>query len=322
MRTRLTGKLGIKYPIVQGAMQWLSKAPLCAAVSKAGGLGMLTAKSFQDPEDLRSEIALVRKATDRPFGVNISMLPKHGADAPPEPYFKVCVQEEVPVVETAGRKPDEFVDMLKKRGIFMMHKVPAVRYALSAQSSGVDAVTLVGNECGGHPGRDQVSTLVTLAKARRELKIPFLAGGGIGDGYALAAALALGADGVVMGTRYLLSEEAGLGPALRQRLEQATELDSTLVLASLGNPLRALKNQTARECLELEQTGAGLAVLRPLISGLRGLKALQDDDPEGGLLAMGQCVGSMDQVLPAGQITARVVAEAKEAMNRLGAVMK
>ncbi len=321
MQTRFTQKIGIRLPIVQGAMQWLSKAPLCAAVSKAGGLGMITAKTFEDPEDLRAEVKAVRKETDNPFAVNISMLPKAEAEIPPDRYFQVCLEEQVPVIETAGRSPAEFVDMVKARGIILMHKVPAVRYALSAQKIGVDAVTLVGNECGGHPGMDGVSTLVMINRARQDLSIPFLAGGGIADGSAMLAAIALGADGVVMGTRFLLAEETGLPAGFRQRLLDVGELDSTLILGSLRNPVRVLNNQTARQCRELEKCGAGLEELRPLISGERGLKAMENDDPEGGLLALGQCVGCIKEILPASEIISLTMTEAEAALERLDRIM-
>lgn len=317
MQTRFTQEVGIRVPIVQGAMQWHSRAELCAAVSKAGGLGILTAKTFEDAEDLRAEIIAVRKQTDNPFAVNISMLPAHGAEATPDKYFKVCIEEQVPAIETAGRKPDQFIDMVKKSGIFLMHKVPAVRYALTAQKIGVDAVTLVGTECGGHPGMDGVSTMVTINKARKELSIPFLAGGGIVDGNSMLAALALGADGVVMGTRFLLSRELHLPEAFEARLLAAQETDTMLVMKSLKNPMRALANQTARQCQELEEAGAGLEELRPVISGLRGFKAMQEGDQEGGLLALGQGVGLIDEVLPVSEIIARTMAEAEDALVRL-----
>ncbi len=321
MQTRLTQLLGIEYPIIQGALQWLAKAPLAGAVSAAGGLGIVNAKSFTEPQELAAEIAAVRAITDKPFAVNISMLPEMAGGEDETKWFEVCIDEKVPVVETAGRSPKAFVEALKEAGIILMHKVPATRFGLSAQRAGVDAVTLVGHECGGHPGMDGVSTLVMIPKAADQLEVPVIAGGGIADGRGLAAALALGADGVVMGTRFLLAAETGLHPAIANRLEEATELDTTLVMDSIRNTARVLNNDTARECQDLEAQGVGLEELIAVISGRRGLKALSAGDPEGGILALGQGVGIMDEVLPVAQIMERTVAQAQEALAKLNREM-
>ena len=316
MHTRLTELLNIEFPIIQGAMHWLARAPLCAAVSNAGGLGVINAKSFS-PKELEQEIQQVRGLTERPFCVNVSMLPDTaGADSPQE-WLEVCVAQKVPVVETAGRSPAAFAAALKDAGIILMHKVPAVRFALSAQKAGVDAVTVVGAECGGHPGGDLVTSLVLIPQTRRALDIPLIAGGGIATGQGLAAALALGADGVVMGTRFLMAEEVALGPGIRERLLAANEGSTRLVLGSIKNTARVLDNRLARECAELEALGAGVKELMSIISGERGKKALEQDDPEDGLLALGQCVGLVDEILPAAEIIKRTVAEAREAATSL-----
>lgn len=317
MQTRLTELLGIGYPIIQGALQWLARAPLAGAVSAAGGLGIINAKSFSAPEDLQAEIAQVRALTDKPFAVNISMLPELAGPDPVEQWVEVCIREQVPVVETAGRSPKAFVATLQEAGIKVIHKVPAVRFARSAQGAGVDAVTLVGQECGGHPGLDLVGTMVLIPRAADQLSVPLIAGGGVADGRGLAAALALGADGVVMGTRFLLAQEVDLHPDIARRLLAADELATTLVMGSLRNTARVLDNATARECQELEEGGAGLEELHAVIGGGRGLGALQRGDPEGGILALGQGVGLIKEILPAAEIIERTVAQARECLDRL-----
>ncbi|RJX31884.1 MAG: nitronate monooxygenase [Desulfarculus sp.] len=317
MQTRLTQLLGIRYPIIQGALQWLARAPLAGAVSAAGGLGIINAKSFTEPEDLRAEIAAVRAITDRPFAVNISMLPELAGPDPVQQWVEVCLSERVPVVETAGRSPKEFLPALKQAGIKVIHKVPAVRFGLSAQRAGVDAVTLVGFECGGHPGMDGVGSLVLIPRGADQLSVPLIAGGGVADGRGLAAALALGADGVVMGTRFLLAQEVELHPAIRRRLLAADELATTLVMGSLRNNARVLNNAAARECLELEAKGAGIEELRGVIGGGRGLGALRRGDPEDGILALGQGVGLIEEILPAAQIIERTIAQARESLARM-----
>lgn len=318
MPTRLTKLLGIQHPIIQGAMQWLARAPLAAAVSNAGGLGVINAKSFADVGDLRREIDHLRRLCERPFAVNLSLLPELAGPDPVDAWLEVCIAEKVPVVETAGRSPADFIARLKDAGSLVIHKVPAVRFGLSAQRIGVDAVTVVGFECGGHPGLDQVTTMVLAPKAARALAVPVVAGGGVADGHGLAAALALGAEGAVMGTRFLFAEEVALPESVRRRLMAADERATTLVMQSLKNTARVLDNATARRVQALEAAGAGIEELRPLISGRRGLAALMAGDHEGGLLALGQGVGLVDRVMPAAEIIARTMEEARAASARLG----
>lgn len=322
MPTRLTALLGIRYPIIQGAMQWLARAPLAAAVSNAGGLGVINARTFADAGGLRTEIAALRRLTERPFAVNLSLLPELAGPDPAEAWVEACVAEKVPVVETAGRSPAAFLARLKDAGIVVLHKVPAVRFGMSAQKAGVDAVTVVGFECGGHPGLDQVTTMVLVPRAVQALTVPVIAGGGIADGHGLAAALALGAEGVVMGTRFLLAEEVDLPEPVRRRLIAADERATTLVMQSLNNTARVLDNATAREVQALEAAGAGIAEIKPLISGHRGLAALMAGDSEGGLLALGQGIGLVDRVMPANEIIARTLEEARVAAARLGPTLE
>ncbi|MFZ5587341.1 MAG: NAD(P)H-dependent flavin oxidoreductase [Thermodesulfobacteriota bacterium] len=318
MPTRLTKLLGIQHPIIQGAMQWLARAPLAAAVSNAGGLGVINAKSFADAGELRCEIDHLRRLSHRPFAVNLSLLPELAGPDPVDAWLDACIAEKVPVVETAGRSPADFIARLKDAGILVIHKVPAVRFGLSAHRIGVDAVTVVGFECGGHPGLDQVTTMVLAPKAARALAVPVVAGGGVADGHGLAAALALGAEGAVMGTRFLFAEEVALPDPVRRRLMAADERATTLVMQSLKNTARVLDNATARQVQNLEAAGAGIEELRPLISGRRGLAALMAGDHEGGLLSLGQGVGLVDRVMPAAEIIARTMEEARAASARLG----
>lgn len=322
MPTRLTALLGIDHPIIQGAMQWLARAPLAAAVSNAGGLGIINAKSFADAGGLRDEIAALRRLTERPFAVNLSLLPELAGPDPADAWVEACIADKVPVVETAGRSPADFVARLRDAGIIVMHKVPAVRFGLSAQKAGVDAVTVVGFECGGHPGQDQVTTMALVPRAAAALSVPVVAGGGIADGRGLAAALALGAHGVVMGTRFLLAEEVALPDPVRQRLIAADERATTLVMQSLRNTARVLDNATARQVQALEAAGAGIDELKPLISGQRGLAALMAGDHEGGLLSVGQGIGLVDRVMPAAEIIARTLEEARSAHARLGRMLE
>ncbi len=208
-KTKLTEMLGIDYPILQGGMQWLARAEFVAAVSEAGCLGFITAASFPSKQELRDEIHKAKELTNKPFGVNVSMLPGLAAEDMTEQYFEVIIDEKIPVVETSGRSPEPFVPPLKEAGIKLIHKVPAVRFAQKAQSVGADAVTIVGFECAGHPGMDDVTTFVLIPRAAETLNIPVIAGGGIANGRTMLAALALGAEGVVMGTRFV-GQAAGL----------------------------------------------------------------------------------------------------------------
>lgn len=321
MRTKLTELLGIELPIVQGAMQWLARAPLASAVSNAGGLGVINAKTFADPAALLGEIEQVRRLTDRPFAVNISMLPEVAGPEPVEGWFQACIQAGVPVVETAGRNPAPFIGPLKEAGIKVIHKVPAVRFALSAAQAGVVAVCLVGQECGGHPGMDGVGTMVLIPRARSELDLPLIAGGGVADGNGLAGALALGADGVVMGTRFLLAEEVDLPAEVRRRLMAADERATTLVMGSFGNAARVLDNALARRVREMEAGGADFEAVRPLVSGARSRDALAEGRVDQALLALGQGVGLTHAVMPAAEIIQQTMEQARRAAQRLAGLL-
>ncbi len=251
-KTKVTELLDIQYPIIQGGLQWLSTAKLAAAVSNAGGLGIITARSFERKERLKEEIRNAKDLTDKPFGVNVSMLPKPVSGEMTEEYFDAIIEEGVKVVETAGRNPEPYIPKLKEAGIKVIHKVPAVRYAQKAEKVGVDAVTIVGFECGGHPGMDDVTTMILIPKAVQVLKIPVIAAGGICDARGFMAALSLGADGVLMGTRFMLTRECWMHPRIKEKLLEATELDTMIIERSIRNPIRVIRNKAAIKAQEME----------------------------------------------------------------------
>lgn len=301
-KTRFTELVGIRLPVMQGGMQWLATAELAAAVSSAGGLGTISAMSFQTGEALRQEIRKLRRYTDCPFAVNLSMLPSLGADERLLELTDVIVQEEVPVVETSGRSPEAILPRLKRANIIVLHKVTALRFAQKAERLGVDAVIAAGASCGGHPGLDGLPTALLVQRMVECLRIPVLAAGGIHDGRSMAAAFAWGASGVTMGTRFLATAECKLHPALKQWMLEAGELDTLLVQRSIGNPVRVLKNSHAQKVLELEKCAPTLEELMPYISGALGREMIETGSLEKGLLAMGQCVGSIHTIPPVAEL--------------------
>jgi len=315
-KTRITQMLGIEYPIIQGGMMWLSTAELAAAVSNAGGFGIITALSCGSKEGLRQEIHKCKGLTDKPFGVNVSMLPRLTANDQTEGYFDVIIEEGVTGVETSGRNPEPYLPRLKQAGIKVIHKVPAVRFAQKAESVGVDAVTLVGFECGGLPGMDDVTTFILIQKATKVLNIPVVAGGGICDAKGFMAALALGAEGVLMGTRFMLTDECWAHPQIKERLLQATELDTVLVARSIQNASRVIKNQAAVRALEMEQRGATLEELRTIVNSQVGLKTLQEGDADGGIIACGQVIGLISDLKRVGEVIQEMVNGAEEICRR------
>lgn len=317
--TRITELFGIRHPILAGGLQWLADARYVAAAVEAGAMGFITAASFPDDAGLVAEIRRCRELTQgRPFGVNVSMLPKLARHERVDEIMKIVVAERVPYVETAGRSPAEYVPMLHDAGIRIIHKVPAVRYAQSAQEAGVDAVSLVGYECGGHPGLELIGSFVQAAMAARALSIPYCIGGGVGTGSQIAAALAMGADGVVIGTRFLAAEELWAHRAFKEKVVAARESDTILVMQSVRNTVRILRNETARTVAEIEQRGEGsLETLLPLMAGRIGREAYVTGDTSHGALAMGQALAFTDRIEPLADIVSRLVSEATAAVERL-----
>ncbi len=317
MKTRITELLGIQYPIIQGGMQWLSRAELAAAVSNAGGLGIITAATHPTKQGLVEEINKTKGLTDKPFAVNISMLPETTQNDVTSQYFEAVIEEGVPVVESSGRSPEGFIPELKRTGIKLIHKVPAVRFANKAQSVGADAVTIVGFECGGHPGMDDVTTMVLTPRAADSLSIPVIAGGGIADARGLVAALALGAEAVVIGTRFVATTECIAHPNFKNWMIQAQETDTVITQRSIRNAARVMKNAAAAKVLEMEGRGASLEELLTVISGKVGRSCLFEGDLEGGTFAMGQSVGLVKEIKSIKEVIDEIVTGAEATLSRL-----
>jgi nitronate monooxygenase len=301
-------------------MMHLSLADFVASVSEAGCLGVLASANYQDKESFRAAIRQIRQKTDRPFAVNLNMFPARKR-LDNHIYIDVLIEEGVKIVETSGHKaPEEYVDRLKSNGIKLIHKCVGVRYAKKAESLGVDAVTVVGFENGGATGTLDITTLCLVPRVVESVKIPVIAGGGVVDGRGLVAMMALGAEGVIMGTRFLLSEECPLHPAIKERLISATELDTTLVLRSVGNTHRVWKNKAALWTQEMEAKGSSLEELMPVISGDRAREMYFGGDPDRGLMALGQGIGLVKEVKPVREIVREVLEEAKAVIERLGSL--
>ncbi len=313
--TRVTELLGIKYPIIQGGMMWVSKAELVSAVSNGGGLGILSALTFKTPEELGEEIDRCRKLTSNPFGVNITFLPTLKPVNYDE-YIDVIIKKGIKIVETAGRNPEPYMEKLKKNNITVIHKCTSVRHAKKAESIGCDVISIDGFECAGHPGEDDITSLILIPRVAEEVKVPVIASGGFADGRGFVAALSLGADGVNMGTRFLATEEAPIHPNIKKKLIEAMETDTILVERTLKNSVRVLNNAHAKKVKEMEERGATLQELAPLLSGLLGLKAIQAGDPENALLACGEAVGLIKEILPVKKVIEKIVEEAKEIIQK------
>jgi NADH:quinone reductase (non-electrogenic) len=316
MRTRITDLLGIRYPIIQGGMQWVGRAPLAAAVSNAGGLGILTALTQPTPEALSDEIRRCRDLTDQPFGVNLTILPT--TKPPPyNAYLDAIIDSDVKILETAGSNPAEFIAKANAASVKIVHKCTAVRHALSAERKGVDAVSIDGFECAGHPGEDDIPGLILIPAAARALRIPIVASGGFGDGRGMAAALALGADGVNMGTRFCATVEAPIHENIKRALVRASERDTQLIFRKLRNTARIFVNSVAKEVAEIEARAEGHVFedLRPLVSGERGRRALESGELDAGLVWAGQVVGLIDDIPTVAELIERIVRDCEERLR-------
>jgi nitronate monooxygenase len=319
-RTRICELFGIRLPILAGGLQWLATPEYVAAAGRAGIIGFLTAASHADDDALRDAIRRCRDLCEgAPFGVNISMLPKLVEGERTAAVVDVVASEGVRFVETSGRNPAPYLPTLKAAGIRVIHKVPAVKYALKAEAAGVDAVAVVGAECGGHPGMEMVGTFVQAATAAQRLRIPLVVGGGVGTGAHVVAALALGAEGVVVGTRFLVAAEIQAHADYKQRLIAADETETALILQSVRNTARVLKNATTEAVQFLESQGAGIDQLLPLVAGQIGRVAYESGDCSRGALSAGQAVAFADAVEPLAAILRRFEAEAEAALGRLRA---
>ncbi|HEY8343051.1 MAG TPA: nitronate monooxygenase family protein [Calditerricola sp.] len=315
MKTRVTELLGIRYPIVQGGLAYLAYAELAAAVSNAGGLGQITAMTVGGPEALREEIRKVRQLTDKPFGVNFA-IGQHGR--PYEDLLAVAIEERVPVISVTGGNPTPLVEKIKPHGIKVLVLVSSVRQAKKCEELGVDAVMAVGQEGGGHIGRDDVGTMVLIPRVVDAVSIPVLASGGIGDGRGLVAALALGAEGVEMGTRFIATKECvHAHERYKQALVESAETDTVVIKRSLGAPGRVLKNAWADKILELERQGAGYEELKDYISGAANRAFIHEGRVDEGYGWAGQVVGLIRDIPSVQELIERMVAEAEAVRARL-----
>ncbi len=310
-KTRLTELVGIEHPIVQGGMMWVGRAELASAVSNAGGLGILTALTQPTPDALRHEIDRCRSMTNKPFGVNLTILPS--VSPPPyAEYRKAIIESGVKIVETAGNKPQEHVDEFKAHGIVVLHKCTSVRHALSAERMGVDAISIDGFECAGHPGEDDVPGLILIPAAADKVKIPMIASGGFGDGRGLVAALALGADGINMGTRFCATVEAPIHDNVKQFIAANDERATRLIFRSLKNTGRVAANSVSNKVVEiLSKPGAVFEDVHPLVSGAKGREALETGNLDAGLIWAGQVQGLIHDVPTCRDLIARIVRDAE-----------
>ncbi|MFI6309696.1 NAD(P)H-dependent flavin oxidoreductase [Nocardia fusca] len=315
LTTRFTKEFGVEHPIVQGGMMWVGRAELAAAVSQAGGLGIITGLTQPTPEDLAKEIARAREMTDKPFGVNLTLTPS--INPPPyEEYRQAIIESGVRIVETAGSNPQVHVEHFKQHGIKVIHKCTSVRHALKAQSLGVDALSIDGFECAGHPGEDDVPGLVLIPAAADKLSVPILASGGFADGRGLAAALALGADGINMGTRFMCTVESSIHQRVKEQIVAATELDTQLIFRQLRNTLRAAKNSVSEEVVEILGNGGRFEDVQELVAGTRGRKVYENGDPEAGIWSVGMVQGLINDIPTAGELVTRIAAEAESVLRR------
>lgn len=320
-RTQVTEDFGIEHPIIQGGMMWVSQPELVASVSEAGGLGVLTALTFETAEGLADAIARTRALTDRPFGVNLTFLPT----LIPKDYgslIDVIVDEGIGIVETAGRNPEPYMERIKAGGAKVVHKCTSVRFAKKAEAIGCDYVSIDGCECAGHPGEEDITSLVLIPATVDAINIPVIASGGFADARGLVAALALGAEAMNMGTRFVATQEAPAHEKVKQWYVDASETDTMYVMRSLRNTERVLRNEIAEKVVELEGQGAGIAELAPLVSGQNGLRVLKDGETNVGLMTAGQSVGLVHDVPTVRELIDTIIAEAKQiAGTRLAGMM-
>jgi NAD(P)H-dependent flavin oxidoreductase YrpB (nitropropane dioxygenase family) len=323
MKTAITEMFGVKYPIICGAMMWLCKPQLCAAVSNAGGMGNLTAGNYSTDEELREAIRQTRKLTDKPFMVNVTILPSvHITAEHHKMYLRVCAEEKVAGLEISGTPLDkavgkEFVDLLKKAGVKLFHKVGSVRHAVHAEKAGYDGIYAAGIEEGGHPLNDDVTTMILTPRIAETVKIPVVTVGGIADGRTFAAALALGAQGIMMATRFVATKECEVHDNIKREIIKRQEFETTLICKSIGLQGRAIRNKLAEEVLAVEAKGGGLENLIPLIAGERIKKAWESGDVDSAPMMMGQSVGLVKDIPTCKELMERIVADAKSDIERV-----
>lgn len=318
IKTRISELLGTQYPIIQGGMMWVGTAELASAVSNAGGFGIITALTQPSPDDLAKEIARCREMTDKPFGVNLTILPTI-TPPPYEEYVKAAVEAGIKIFETAGRNPQPFMEYFKANDVKVIHKCTSVRHALKAESIGCDAVSVDGFECAGHPGEDDVTNLVLLPAAAAKLSIPMVASGGIGTGSQMAAAFALGAEGINMGSRFVATQEAPVHENMKQAMVEADERQTQLILRSLNNSARVFKNSVTDEVVNIEsQPGdTDFKDLQPLVAGARGReRCIEGGEIDGGVWTIGQVIGLINDVPTCEGLINNIVSDFKESVEK------
>ncbi|MET7425561.1 nitronate monooxygenase [Dactylosporangium sp. NPDC005555] len=314
IETRFTREFGVRHPIVQGGMQWVGRAELVAAVADAGALGFITALTQPTPEDLVKEIARCRELTDQEFGVNLTILP--AISPPPYAEYRAAIIESgIRVVETAGFSPAEHMPAFAAAGIKVIHKCTSVRHALKAESLGVHAVSIDGFECAGHPGEDDVPGLILIAAAARRVSIPIVASGGIADARGLVAALALGADAVNMGTRFMCTVEAPVHENVKRRIVEANELATTLIFRTLHNTARVATNAISGEVVSILRAGGEFADVRELVAGVRGREVYETGELDRGLWTVGQSQALIDDIPTVAELVSRMVAQAEDLIS-------
>lgn len=317
MKTSITELFGIERPIIQGGMHCVGLAELASAVSNAGGLGLITALTQPSPEHLAEEIRKCREMTDKPFGVNLTFLP---AVSPPDypGYIRAIIDGGVKIVETAGNNPEKWMPLMKEAGIKVIHKCTSVRHALKAQSIGVDALSIDGFECGGHPGEDDVPNFILLPRAADELKIPFVASGGMADGRSLVAALALGAAGMNMGTRFVATKEAPVHDNVKAAIVNATELDTRLVMRPLRNTERVLSNAGVERLLAKEKELGSDITFEDIVSEVSGVypRVMYEGEMDAGAWSCGMVAGLINDVPSVAELIDRIMAEAEQIINQ------
>ncbi len=312
MKTRITELFGIKHPIIQGGMHFVGLAELAAAVSNAGGLGIITALTQPTPAHLAREIARCRKMTDKPFGVNLTFLPIMNQPDYPG-YVKAIIDGGVKIVETAGNNPQRWLPALKEAGVKVIHKCTSVRHSLKAEAIGCDAVSVDGFECGGHPGEDDIPNMILLPRAAEELKIPFVASGGMADARSLVASLALGADGMNMGTRFIATKEAPVHENVKKAILAASELDTRLIMRPLRNTERVLKNPAVDRLLEKERSLGANLKFEDIIMEVGGVypRVMTEGDTNAGAWSCGMVAGLIHDIPSCQELIDRIMAEAK-----------
>ena len=315
LKTRITDLFGIEHPVIQGGMQWVGYAELVSAVSNAGALGILTALTQPTPEDLAKEIERTREMTDKPFGVNLTVLPT--INPPPyEEYAQAIVGSGVKIVETAGRSPEPFMELFKEYDVKVIHKCTSVRHALKAQSVGVSAITIDGFECAGHPGEDDIPSLVLLPQAAEALDVPVAGCGGFSDAKSMVAALALGGEAIVMGTRFMATQEAGIHQNVKEKMTEADELSTNLMFRTMHNTARVFKNSVSDQVVEIESTGnATFEDVKDLVAGQRGRIVFEEGDLEHGIWSAGISVARVKDVPTCKEMVSRLVSEAEEIID-------